>query len=81
MRWGSHFRQALADENLCIEDVRLILRKGVIFSEPEQDIRSGEWKYTMEGTEPDGQWIKVVFSFKSSEIAFLITILSAWTRR
>ena len=58
------------------EDAWVVLRYGRIFDPPEEDTRSGEWKYRVEGHEPGGKWIAVVFSFKSVTRANLITIFS-----
>ena len=49
---------------------------GRIFDAPEPDIKTGEWKYRIEGHEPGGKWLAIVFSFKTVERAFLITVFS-----
>jgi hypothetical protein len=72
--WGTHFRNALADEGLMIGDAQAVLRTGVIYSAPEHDIRTGEWKYKIVGKEPEGREIAIVFSFKTIERVFLITV-------
>jgi len=73
---GAHFRQELANEGLSMADAWQVLRSGRIYDPPEQDIKTGEWKYRIEGHEPDGKWIVIVFSFKTVNRAFLITIFS-----
>ena len=50
---GRHFKEELANEGLDILDAHNVLRTGNIFQEPEPDIRSGDWKYRMEGTDLD----------------------------
>ena len=77
---GAHFRQELAPEGLTIEDAWQVLRSGRIYDPPEQDSKTGEWKYRVEGHEPDGKWIAIVFSFKTVHRAFLITIFSIASR-
>lgn len=70
-----HFLDALADEpDLAIPDVWQVLRTGCIFGPPEQDIKTGEWKYKIEGKTPDGTWMAVVFCFKSADRVNLVTI-------
>ncbi len=54
-----------------------MLRHGHIYDASEKDIKTGEWKYRMEGPEPDGKWTVIVFSFKTVDIAFLITVFTA----
>ena len=77
---GAHFRQELAHEGLTIADAWQVLRSGRIYDPPEQDIKTGEWKYRVEGPEPGGKWMAVVFSFKTVNRAFLITIFSIASR-
>jgi uncharacterized DUF497 family protein len=76
---GKHFREELANEGLDILDAHHVLRKGNIFQEPEPDIRSGDWKYRMVGTDLEGKPLAVVFCFRDESTGFLITIFS--TRR
>lgn len=54
------------------------LLRGQIYDEP--DIKTGEWKYTIEGHTPDGTLLAIVFCFKSEEPAFLITVFSVSSR-
>lgn len=77
---GAHFRQELANEGLTIADAWQVLRSGRIYDPTEQDIRTGEWKYRIEGHEPEGKWIAIVFSFKTVSRTFLITIFSIASR-
>ncbi len=57
-----------------------MLRSGAIYDEPEQDIRTGDWKYRVEGHEPGGKWMAIVLTFKTTERAFLVTIFSIESR-
>lgn len=78
---GKHFRAELVAEGITFEDAWGVLRTGQIFDPPEQDIRTGEWKYRLEGHEPGGKWIVIVLTFKSLEHTFLITVFSVKTRK
>lgn len=73
---GKHCRDELANEDFDVLDARNVLRKGNIFMEPELDVRSGDWKYRMEGKAIDGRALAVVFCFKASDTSFLITAFS-----
>jgi hypothetical protein len=73
---GKHFREELANEGLDILDAYNVLRTGSIFQEPEPDIRSGDWKYRIEGTDLEGKPLAVVFCFKDASTGFLITVFS-----
>ena len=61
-------------------DAWTVLKFGNIYSPPEQNLKTGEWKYRVEGYEPDGKWIVVVFCFKTVNKIFLITVFSVKSR-
>lgn len=73
---GSHFRDELRNEGLTLPDAWLVLRSGCIYKAPECDIKTGEWKYTIEGFTADGCWLAIVFCFKHVDRAYLITVFS-----
>jgi hypothetical protein len=78
---GPHFQKALSDEGLTFQDALVVMRSGNIYDEPENDIKSGEWKYRVGGHEPGGKWLGIIFSFKTLDRAFLITVFSVEARR
>lgn len=73
---GKHFRDELAAEGLIFPDALRVLKTGQIYNEPEPDSKTGEWKYRIEGREVDGKWLAIVFCFKATDTAFLITVFS-----
>lgn len=73
---GRHFLDELTNEGLTLPDAWQVLRAGCIFNPPEPDIKTGEWKYTVEGYAPEGQWLAIIFSFKQIDTAYLITVFS-----
>ncbi len=75
-----HFRDELAAEGLMLSDALFVIAHGGIYNDPEFDVRHQEWTYRVEGTEPDGKYVAIVLSFKSTETAILITIFSLRTR-
>jgi uncharacterized DUF497 family protein len=76
-----HFREELANEGIPFEDAVSVLRYGIIYDPPEENLKTGEMKYRIEGHEPGGKWMVIVFSFKTIERASLITIFSVQSRR
>ena len=74
-----HFREELANEDLSVLDAHYVLQHGNVFNEPEFDVKHREWSYRMEGTEPDGKYVAIVFAFKADELGVLITIFSIRT--
>jgi hypothetical protein len=77
---GRHFREELAAEGLEFEDALVVLRKGRIHDEPEPNVKTGEWKYRIEGYEPGGKWLAIVFCFKGTDQTFLITVFPVKSR-
>jgi len=73
---SKHFRDELEIERLDILDAYHVLRTGQVFNEPELDPRHGDWNYRMEGTEPEGRRLAIVFCFKEQDTGLLITIFS-----
>ena len=66
--YSRHFREELANDRLTISDVLSVCRSGTIMMSPEQDIRTGNWKYRIEGITPDRFRIAVVFAFRSGAV-------------
>ena len=75
-----HFREELAKESADLNDAFQVVRTGNIFDPPEPDIKTGEWKYRIEGRTRDGLRLAIVFKFRSEDSAFLITIFSVQRR-
>jgi len=78
---GKHFRDELAAEGLILPDALRVLKTGNIFHEPECDLKTGDWKYRVEGREVDGKWLAIVFCFRATDTAFLITVFSVKVKR
>lgn len=77
---SKHFRDELANENLKLLDAWSVLGDGNIFNQPEFHIGTQEWNYRIEGHEPGGKWLAIVFSFKAVGVAFLVTVFSIQAR-
>ena len=80
MRSGRHCKRELANEGLEIGDAWTVLQTGRVYEAPEPDIRTGEWKYRLEGREPGGALIVIIFALKRLDSAYLITIFSVYGR-
>jgi hypothetical protein len=68
-----HFLRALKDDGLTLIDVMPVLKSGIVYDEPEFDVRFQQWRYRVEGGEPSGRWVAIVFTFITSDEALLIT--------
>jgi hypothetical protein len=78
---SKHFREELSKEGLGLGDALYILRTGQIYDPGEQDIKTGEWKYGVEGQQAEGMCFRIIFAFKAVDTAILITIFSIEKRR
>lgn len=66
-----HFRDELANDDLTMEDVLVVCRSGAIVRVPETDIRTGEWKYRIEGSTAEHRQIAVVFCIRPGATVFI----------
>jgi hypothetical protein len=73
---GRHFRDELKAEGLLLSDAFHVLETGCIYDPPEFDVRWREWKYRVEGREPGGVYLAIILTFRSEDLAFLITVFS-----
>ncbi|HZQ46870.1 MAG TPA: DUF4258 domain-containing protein [Verrucomicrobiae bacterium] len=68
-----HCLRALKDDGLDLIDALPILRTGIIYDEPEFDVRFQHWRYKVEGNAPNGAWMVIVFTFRTNDEILLIT--------
>lgn len=76
-----HFREELGAEGLCFEDAWHVMRSGTITEPGEQDPKTGEWTYKVEGYETGEKYLVIVFTFKQVDTALLVTVYSLESRR
>jgi len=70
------FREKLAAKGLSIGDAHHVLSHGVVFEEPHHDVHFQQWRYRVEGTEPDGQYLSIIFAFEGAEDGVLLSLYS-----
>ena len=80
VRLTRHFRDELMMEELTVGAALHVIQHGYVFKEPEYDVKFGQWRYRMEGTEPDGKYVGIVFAFEETKDGVLITIFSIGVR-
>lgn len=69
--YSQHFRDELANDDLTTEDILTVSRSGAIVMAPEKDIKTGQWKYRIEGSTVDGRKVAVVFTFRLESAVFI----------
>ncbi|MFZ0819854.1 MAG: DUF4258 domain-containing protein [Candidatus Acidiferrales bacterium] len=80
IRITQHFKQELMKEGLSIGDALHVIQHGGIYNEPEHDPSFQQWRYRIEGTEPDGKYVGVIFAFETDEDGVLITVFEIESR-
>ncbi len=73
-----HFREELANDDLTMGDVLTVCKSDSVVAAPDKDIKTGQWKYRIEGLTADRRKIAVVFTFRVERADF-ITILKRWS--
>ena len=68
-----HFLRALKDDGLALVDVMPVLNQGIVYEEPEFDVRFQQWRYRVEGKELGGRWLAIAFTFRKAKEVLLIT--------
>jgi hypothetical protein len=71
--YSQHFRDELANDDLTTGDILTVCGSGAILMAPEKDIRTGQWKYRIEGMTADRRQVAVVFTFRT-DLAVFITV-------
>ena len=75
VEYHPHFAQRCRKRGIDPMDAQFVLRKGIIYDEPELDVRFQEWRYKVEGKPPDGSELKVVIAFLERDEALVITVM------
>lgn len=65
-----HFRDELRNDGLTMQDVLTVCRAGAIRRQAEIDLKTGLWKYRIEGSS-DGRRLAVVFTFREDGAVFI----------
>ena len=82
IRQTAHFKEKLTEENVSFGDTTSVILSETsrIYEPAEWDEAHCEWKYRIEGYEPDGKWLVIIFSILSEGTAKLITVFSSKPR-
>lgn len=78
---GKHFRDKLVIEGMTFVEAWGVLRTGQIYDPAEQNMKTGEWVYRMQGYTPGGKWVVIALCFRSLDETFLITMFTVKTRK
>ena len=75
VEYHPHFEKRCRERGVDPLDAQYVLRRGIIYDEPELDIRFQEWRYKVEGKPPDREKLKVVIAFLERDEVLVITVM------
>lgn len=75
VQYHPHFERRCRERGIDSLDAQFVLRKGIIYDEPELDLRFQEWRYKVEGKPPDSEKLKVVITFLERDEMLVITVM------
>ena len=71
-----HFHSRCLERGIDPQDAQNVLKKGMIFGEPELDMRRNQWRYKVEGPTSEGEGLAVIVTFADENTAVVITVIS-----
>jgi len=75
VEYHDHFEKRCRERGIDLQDAQRALQKGMIYREPELDVRFQEWRYRVEWTTPEGQAIALIIAFPEEDETLAITAL------
>ncbi len=75
VEYHPHFALRCRERGVDLAEAQFVLRKGIIYDEPELELRFQEWRYRVEGRPPDGEKLKVVITFLERDEVLVITVI------
>lgn len=76
VEYHPHFARRCQERGVDPQDAQFVLRRGIIYDEPELDVRFQEWRYKVEGKPPDREKrLKVVIAFLEQDEVLVITVM------
>lgn len=75
VEYHDHFERRCRERGIDLQDAQRALQKGMIYREPELDVRFQEWRYRVEWTTPEGQAIALIITFQEVDETLVITAL------
>jgi hypothetical protein len=69
----THIKKQMKARDFDMNDVISVKETGIIEKDPEPDIKTREWKYTIKGNDIEGETLEIVFSILSERKVKLIT--------
>jgi len=71
-----HFLARCMERGVDPQEVVNVLKRGMIYSEPELDMRRNQWRYKVEGRTSEGEELVVIVTFADENTTVVITVIS-----
>jgi uncharacterized DUF497 family protein len=71
-----HSLERCKERGVGLQEVVNVLKRGMIFSEPELDVRRNQWRYKVEGRTSEGEELAVIVAFADENTTVVITVIS-----
>ncbi len=75
VEYHGHFGKRCRERGIDLQDAQRALQEGMIYREPELDVRFQEWRYRVDWTTPEGQAIACIVAFPEENETLAITVL------
>ena len=76
VEYHAHFEKRCRERGIDLQDAQRALQKGIIYKEPELNVRFQEWRYRVDWTTPEGQVIALIIAFPEEDETLAITALA-----
>jgi hypothetical protein len=75
VEYHDHFEKRCRERGIDLQDAQRALQKGIIYQEPELNVRFQEWRYRVDWTTPEGQAIALIIAFPEDNETLAITAI------
>jgi hypothetical protein len=76
VEYHDHFEKRCRERGIDLQDAQRALQKGIIYQEPELNVRFQEWRYRVDWTTPEGQVIALIIAFPEKDETLAITAIA-----
>jgi hypothetical protein len=76
VEYHDHFEKRCRERGIDLQDAQRALQKGIIYQDPELNVRFQEWRYRVDWTTPEGQAIALIVAFPEEDETLAITALT-----
>lgn len=76
VEYHDHFEKRCRERGIDLQDAQRALQKGIIYQEPEFNVRFQEWRYRVDWITPEAQAIALIIAFPEEDETLAITAIT-----